>query len=277
MRLSAVVVGVLVSYSACSDQAAPRPTPLTAALLEIARSWSSAPDAGDYARAELDRIAARVEAAHAANPAREVREDLQQVIFEELGFAREVDDASLRYVFLPSVLQARRGSCVGLGTLYLALGERLGLDLHALMVPGHFYLQQREHGQLHNIELLRKGEELPDSWYRERWPIAAPSSTYARPLSQPEVEAVVLFDIGNDLKRRNALEQAEHAYRQAGLRFPEFAEAHASEGSVAHLLGALDRAQAAYSAATTANAQLPGLQENIALLRSELAATSGTP
>jgi hypothetical protein len=274
----ALLMAVFAFTVACTQSVAPAPAaPLTEALLELARSWSSTLNASDFARSELDRIAARVEAAHAADPALDLRESLRKVIFEELGFTREVDDNSLRYVFLPSVLQARRGSCVGLGTLYLALGERLGLDMHALMVPGHFYIQLRENGQLHNTELLRQGEELPDAWYRERWPILAPSSIYARPLTQPEVEAVVLFDIGNDQQRKHALARAERAYHQAGERFPDFAEAHASEGSVAHLLGAFDRARVAYAQASAANAKLPGLQQNIALLQTELAADSGRP
>jgi regulator of sirC expression with transglutaminase-like and TPR domain len=252
-------LALCVLLAACSRE----PPPLTEAVLDIARSHSAEPDASDFARTELDRIAAAVRAQGST------RDALLKVVFEQYAFAREVDDPSLRFVLLPSVLQLRRGSCVGLGTLFLALAERLGLEMHGVMVPGHFYVQLRENGQLHNIELLRQGEELPDAWYRERWPIVAPSPAYARPLSAREVEAVLLFDIGNDRKRARALAQAERAYLQAGQRFPTFAEAHASAGSVAHLLGALDRAQAAYTAARAANPNLPGLEANIALLQAE--------
>jgi hypothetical protein len=88
-------------------------------------------------------------------------------------------------------------------------------------------------------------------------------------LRAAEVEAVLLFDIGNDRKRKNAWAEAERAYVQAGARFRDFAEAHASAGSMAHLLGALDRAQSAYAAARAADPELKGLEGNIALLHAE--------
>ena len=37
---------------------------------------------------------------------------LSEAIFDRAGFAREVDDKDLRFVLLPSVLAARRGTCV---------------------------------------------------------------------------------------------------------------------------------------------------------------------
>lgn len=268
--MSRWLVLVCLLVTACTRSAASPPTPLTEALLEIARSWSDEPDASVFARQELDRLAARI---RELGENQSMRDLLRQVVFEELGFTREVEDQSLRYVFLPSVLKARRGSCVGLGSLYLALAERLGLDMHAVMVPGHFYVQLREHGLLHNIELLRGGEEMPDRWYHARWPIQSPSAAYARALSASEVQGVLLFDIGNARKREHALRRAERAYMLAAQYFPGFAEAHASAGSVAHLLGALDRAQAAYTAARAVNPALPGLQENISLLQAELRAS----
>jgi regulator of sirC expression with transglutaminase-like and TPR domain len=167
------------------------------------------------------------------------------------------------------VLQTRRGSCVGLGSLYLALAEHLGLDMHAVLVPGHFYVRLREQGQLHNIELLRQGEQLPDAWYRERWPITTASRAYGRALRAREVAAVLLFNIGNDRKRKRTWSEAERAFSQAAERFDDFAEAHASAGSMAHLLGALDRARSAYAAARAADPQLTGLDDNIALLQAE--------
>ncbi|HET8937454.1 MAG TPA: transglutaminase family protein [Polyangiales bacterium] len=260
---------VCLCLAACAQPTAAPATPLTEALLAHARTWSGA-DLSEFARAELDRIAARIRALHSREPASSMHTLLRRVVFAEFKFVREVDDLSLRFVFLPSVLQTHRGSCVGLGTLYLALGERLGLDLHGVLVPGHFFVRLREHGQLRNIELLREGQELPEAWYRERWPITTGSRAYARALRAAEVEAVVLFDVGNDRRRSGAYGQAERAFSLAAERFPEFAEAQASAGTMAHLLGALDRARAAYAAARAADPSLEGLDENVALLQAEV-------
>lgn len=264
------LVLVCLLLAACAQPA----TPLTDALLSTANHANEAPAALDLARAELDRMAARVRALHEREPASSMQTLLRRVVFEEYKFVREVEDPSLRYVLLPSVLKARRGSCVGLGSLYLALSERLGLDMHGVLVPGHFFVRLHEQGQVQNVELLREGQALPDAWYRERWPITSASHAYARPLRAAEVEAVLLFDIGNERKRAGAYAQAERAFLQAAERFPELAEAHASAGSMAHLLGALDRARADYAAARAADPLLAGLEQNVALLEREL---SGQP
>jgi len=201
------------------------------------------------------------------------RELLNQTIFGELGFAREVDDPDLRFVLLPSVLKLRRGSCVGLGTLYIAIAERLGWDASGVMVPGHFFVRLRDHGAPVDVELLRRGETMPAAWYRERFPIqGGGAAAYGRPLTRSEVVGVIEYDVGNARKRDERFSEARRAYRRSREHFPDFAEAHASLGAVAHLLGALDEARAAYQSAREVNPNLPGLQQNIELLEAESSA-----
>jgi tetratricopeptide (TPR) repeat protein len=183
---------------------------------------------------------------------------------------REVDDTDLRFVLLPRVLQSRRGSCVGLGTLYLALGEMLKWPVEGVMLPGHFYVRVREAGRLRNVELLRKGEEMPDAWYESRFPIPGGSADeYARALLPAEVLAIVEYNVGNERRRQGRLADARHAYERAALHFPGFAEAQASLGATLHLLGELEPAQSRYQAARRANPHLPGLDRNIELLERE--------
>jgi hypothetical protein len=141
------------------------------------------------------------------------------VVFGELGFVREVDDRDLDYVLLPSVLRHRRGSCVGLGSLYLAVAEALGWRAAGVMVPAHFFVRVGEPPR--NVELLRKGEEMPDDWYRTRF--AAPEwngAVHLRALAPAEVIGIVEYDIGTDWQRRGRLVDAERAYRRAIARFP---------------------------------------------------------
>jgi len=250
---------------------AARPTPLADALLALAREWTQDPQADAWSRLELDRIAAQVRHALARNPRRSRASALNETVFGTLGFVREVDDPSLRFALLPSVLESRRGSCVGLGSLYLALGERLGWRISGVMVPGHFFVRIDERGVSRNLELLRRGEAMPDAWYRMRFPIpggAAPA--YARPLAPIEVVGVVEYDVGDARRRQGRLIEARRAYDRARRHFPEFAEAHASLGAVAHLLGALDEARAGYEAARHANPHLPGIDHNLEVLESEL-------
>ena len=257
---------MLVLVGCSPAEAAPQGLPLTAALLALA------PAERAVGATELERIAQLVRRARRAAPQLPARALLRRVVFEQLGFAREVSDASLRFVYLPSVLRLRRGSCVGLGSLYLALGERLGWNMRGVIVPGHFFVRIQERGVSYNLELLRGGAELPDSWYHARYPVPVfAGAAYARPLYAEEVAGVVEYDVGNARMRQGKLLPAQLAYERARRLFPDFAEAHASAGSVAQLLGQLSRAQAAYRAARRANPQLAGVEHNLALLEAELA------
>jgi tetratricopeptide (TPR) repeat protein len=265
----------LLWVMACTGQAVPtRPLPLTAALFTVARQWRAPRRASedDFARAELDDIAQRVKQERLRNSQLTAGAALGRVVFETLGFEREVDDDALEYVLLPNVLRNRRGSCVGLGSLYLALGERLGWSIQGVLVPSHFFVRIAEPGEPNNLELLRRGEVMPDSWYVDRFPVPGGSApAYRRGLRPNEVVGVIEYNIGNQRKRAGRLRDAQRAYARARGHFPDFAEAHASAGALAQLMGALTTANEAYRAAKQAHPHLPGLDENLALLEAELA------
>jgi tetratricopeptide (TPR) repeat protein len=265
VRALASVVAALL-FAGGGEQ--PR-APFAGALLSVAA------EAGDGAvdeprtLSELARIARLVRGAAAEGASR--AEALNRTIFGTLGFVREVEDTSLRFVLLPSVLQGRRGSCVGLGTLYIALGEELGWKVEGVMVPGHFYVRVDEGTYTRNIELLRRGEEMPDAWYRERFAAKEGGPPeYRRPLTDREVLAVVEYDVGNERKRDGRLAEARRAFLLSSSLFPGLSEAHASLGATLHLLGELDHALASYQAARLENPGLPGVDRNIELLRVEL-------
>ena len=253
----------LFLLAGCRQEAQP---PLTTALLSIGAPSSSARHAAIVA---LDGIAAKVEARLKAGTA--PAEALNAVVFDELDFKREVDSKELRFMRLPLVLADRRGSCLGLAGLYLALGERLGpahgFTVDGVMVPGHFFVRIGDR----NIELLRRGEQMPDSWYRQRYEVPAQDApAYLRPLAPAEVMGVFDYNIGNDLRLQGRFVEAAVAYRRAISAFPQMAEALASLGLVRHLSGALKEAEQAYLAAQKVNPHLPGLEQNLSVIREEM-------
>ncbi len=193
-------------------------------------------------------------------------------MFGPLGFVREVDDTGLGFVLLPGVLERRRGSCVGLGTLFLVLADALGWSASGVMMPGHFYVRVQERGQARNVELLRGGEAMPDAWYSRRFPVPGGSAhEYSRPLTAAEVLGVVEYNIGNERRRQLRLIEARAAFTRAVDAFPELAEAHASLAAVEQLLGNLDGAAEGYRKARAANPNLPGVEHNVALLTDQRA------
>ncbi len=265
----------LLLLSACRSPASNGPAmPLTESLLALGPS--TARTAG---LAEIDRVAAQIMTVLAAQIVRDPARAFNQVVFSDLGFSREVDDKDLRFSLLGSVLGSRRGGCVGLGTLYLALGERLQIPVEGILVPGHFFVRiPGPTGVPRNVELLRQGEAMPDDWYRSKYGVSNPTpSAYLRPLSASEVLAVVHFNSGNDARLRGRLHGARDSYGQAVSGFPSFAEAQASLGLARQLLGDLQGADSAYNAALRLQADLPGLGRNLEILRQQQQSPSGLP
>jgi regulator of sirC expression with transglutaminase-like and TPR domain len=261
---------LLLAGSACRPAADPE-LGLGRALIAAARESAQANDEqARWGLTELTRLAHEARAELAAAPGRGATTVLSQLLFERWGFAREVEDRSLAFVYLPSVLQKRRGSCVGLGTLFLALANAVGVSAKGVMMPGHFYVRAVERGQPRNVELLRAGEAMPNVWYTQRFPVPGGSAhEYARPLSTAEVLGVVDYNLGNERRRQRRLSEARVAFRRAIRAFPELAEAHASLGAVEQLLGNLPDAAASYQRALEVNPHLPGVRPNLALLATE--------
>ena len=272
-RRSLLALPWVVACSRPDQRAQPAQDP----LLAVGRDFGEATAADDaFAQAELGRIAARVERSRGAEAPASVRiERLNQVVFTELGFAREVESTALACVLLQPVLRHRRGSCVGLGSLYLALAELLELPLSGVLLPGHFYLRPSDAGVRRNIELLRGGEAMPDDWYRHNYPTRpGEAAADGRALTKTEVRGVVEYDVGNERRRQGQLGEARRAFARAIEHFPDFAEAHASFGSVLHLLGSLEAAALAYATARKLHPGLPGLDWNLELLARERAGSS---
>jgi regulator of sirC expression with transglutaminase-like and TPR domain len=95
---------------------------------------------------------------------------INDYIFSEMRFrfpphslhAKEIDI----YTFLPSVLDSRRGVCLGVSILYLSLAQRLELNLEAISPPGHIYVRHVDpNGEITNIETTARGIDVPCDMY----------------------------------------------------------------------------------------------------------------
>jgi len=255
---------------ACTRSATERPPgPVVSALFTIAAEFGADKDSITRAWTGLQEIARRVEKRHRRAHA-DVADDINAVVFGELGFEREIESTASRFFELSSVISGRRGSCLGLGALYLAIGERIGVPLDGILLPGHFFVRTRGPGA-HNVELLRHGEAMPDDWYRQKYgPWPEQGSVYAHPVSVSELAGIHWFNRGNEARVMGDLGVAETSYLRATSDFPDFAEAHASLGAVRQLRGALAEAEASYREAARLRPELPGLERNRLLLKQQL-------
>lgn len=143
---------------------------------------------------------------------------INDFIFYELGFrfppqssyAKEVD----KYTFLSSVIDSRRGICLGVSVLYLALAQRLELPLEIVTPPGHIYIRYRDKNNIINIETTARGINIDSSDYLS-------IDTYA--LQQRNIKetiGLVHFNRAADCLREENFEKALANYEKASLYLP---------------------------------------------------------
>ncbi len=103
-----------------------------------------------------------------STPEKKIRA-LNNFIFEEMGYrfpphslyAKDID----LYTFLPSVLDSRRGVCLGVSILYLCLAQRLSLNLEIVTPPGHIFVRYHDGNKTINIETTARGIHLDSEEY----------------------------------------------------------------------------------------------------------------
>lgn len=104
-------------------------------------------------------------------PPRAKINEINHFIFDEMGFrfpphslyAKDID----LYTFLPSVLDSRRGVCLGVSILYLSIAQRLDLTLEMITPPGHIYVRYRDPSDntIINIETTARGVDIESEVY----------------------------------------------------------------------------------------------------------------
>ncbi|KQU77218.1 MULTISPECIES: transglutaminase family protein [unclassified Rhizobacter] len=104
---------------------------------------------------------------------------------------------NLRNKLLSSYLDSRKGNCVSMPSLFVVLGQRIGLDVTLATVPRHIFVKYRdEGGQLYNIEATSGGGFARDVWMRQLYvmtDLSLRTGIYMRPLSKKEA-AVEMVD-----------------------------------------------------------------------------------
>ncbi len=86
---------------------------------------------------------------------------MHELLFEEEGFRGNVDDYyNPRNSFLPAVLETKLGLPITLSLLYKLVGERIGLRVWGIGLPGHFMVGVDIDGSPMLIDPFAEGREL---------------------------------------------------------------------------------------------------------------------
>lgn len=123
-----------------------------------------------YYEASIDLMALQILARLPKNASdkQKIRK-INDFIFHEMQFrfpphslyAKNIDT----YTFLPSVIDNRKGVCLGVSLLYQCIAQRLKLKLQSITPPGHIYVRYVKGNRTINIETTARGIDLPTEQY----------------------------------------------------------------------------------------------------------------
>jgi tetratricopeptide (TPR) repeat protein len=159
---------------------------------------------------------------------------INKYLFDELGFKAVSEASDPNDLFLHSVLDKKRGYCLSLSILYLSLGERLGLPLYGVVVPGHFFVKYDDGKVQFNIETTSKGGTAPDEHYITKFnvPEDDKDSIYMRKLSKVQTLGCFLNNLGNSYCDIDDTDSALRALETAVDINPSLSESRANLGNL---------------------------------------------
>jgi len=92
---------------------------------------------------------------------------LNQFMYGDLGFFGNAEDYyDPRNSYLNDVLDRRTGIPISLGIIYMALGQRIGLELEGVSFPGHFLVRLRLRGGALMLDPFAGGTPLSEDELR---------------------------------------------------------------------------------------------------------------
>ncbi len=171
----------------------------------------------DDIRGFADLISDRVKA---AEDGKEKVDILNRFFFDGLRFRVEDGLDSAEGLLPADVLSGRRGTCVGLTGVYLALGGFLDLPVAAVSAPNHMFVRFDDGHDVLNVELLQDGKILDDDWYVHNYkiPVSSVSSgVFLRSLAETEFLGYVYASLGALYSKSGDFSNSQVLY-EAALR-----------------------------------------------------------
>jgi tetratricopeptide (TPR) repeat protein len=190
---------------------------------------------------------------------------INDYLFDELGF-RSISEANdPNSLFLHTVMDRKEGYCLSLSILYLSIGERLGLPLYGVVVPGHFFVRYDDGRVRINIETTSKGGSAPDAHYEKKFnvPTLDGRSIYLRNLTKIQTLGCFFNNLGNSYSDVGNMESALQAFELAVEINPTLSESHANLGNVYLKKGQVAQAIREYQAALNINPNDPKTHNNL--------------
>jgi len=224
---------------------------LATAIMILHREWDPSFDATGSLE-EIERMAVELEMQISSedNPERVVSL-INQYLFEESTYSATDPGLmkDLELSALPYVIENRKGTCLGLSLIYLALAERLGLPFYGVAAPGHIFVRYDDGRRRINIETTDKGKRNEDSDYENDFmlhPTYTDHNFYLRNLLKREVIGFFANSLGIAYHKKGMYDEAIVEYERALEINPNHALVYHNLGSSYGMKGMYDEAIGEY-------------------------------
>ena len=127
---------------------------IATAVLIISEQWNDNVYGKEYV-AQLDEIAYEIRRRLTKKGLKADHKAIRVIndyLYNDLKLQSVKEATNPDDLFLHSVMDNKRGYCLSLSILYLAIGERLGMPLYGVVVPGHFFVRYDDGNIRFNIE-----------------------------------------------------------------------------------------------------------------------------
>jgi len=234
------------------------------AALIVSEAWSDMV-AGRRYQQELDDMAIEIRSRLKTDkPGANAIPVINAYLFDELKF-KAIDKADdPEDLFLHSVMDRRRGYCLSLSILYLAIGERLGLPLYGVVVPGHFFVRYDDGRLRFNIETTSKGGTAKDDYYIKKFNVPRNGDTlYMVDLNKLQTLGCFFNNLGNVYNDVANYDQAMAALQCAVQINPMLAESRMNLGNIYLMKDRVDDAIVEYQQALKINPDDAKIHNNL--------------
>jgi tetratricopeptide (TPR) repeat protein len=158
---------------------------------------------------------------------------INEYLFSELGFKSVSEASNPHDLFLHTVLDKKSGYCLSLSILYLSLGERLGLPIYGVVVPGHFFVRYDDNQMRFNIETTSNGGTAPDKHYINKFNVpGGRNGIYMKNLNKIQALGCFFNNLGNSYKEVGNIDSALLALERAVQTNPTLSESRANLGNI---------------------------------------------
>ncbi len=205
----------------------------TAALI-VAEEWSDIVHGRRY-QTKLDEMAYEVQALinekGVANSYK-AAQVINDYVRNELGFTTVKEAKNPDDLFLHTVIDNKRGYCLSLSILYLALAERLDIPLYGVVVPGHFFVRYENGRVRFNIETTSGGYP-DDEYYIDKFKVPqGDDSVYMQNLDKLQTLGCLFNNFGTAYIALDDMDSAQRAMELAVDINPNLGESRVNLGNI---------------------------------------------